>query len=66
MRHIIYSMSESIDEKIADFKRTLAMRIYDEISSKVSAEVMNQVMREITLQVGQSLDQVNRLQIRNT
>ena len=59
-------MSESIDEKIADFKRTLAMRIYDEISSKVSAEVMNQVMREITLQVGQSLDQVNRLLIRNT
>ena len=59
-------MSESIDEKIADFKRTLAMRLYDEISSKVSSEVMNQVMREITSQVGLSLDQVNNAQIRNT
>ncbi|MGI0058987.1 MAG: hypothetical protein ACREBJ_04395 [Nitrosotalea sp.] len=53
-------MSDSAEEKITEFKRELARKLYDEVSSKVSPEVIDQVMHEIGMKVDRPIREVRR------
>jgi hypothetical protein len=58
--NIFLVMSDSAEERITDFKRTLARKLYYEVASKVSPEVMDQVMREVLMKVDRPIREVRR------